>query len=36
MEEVAEIVDKLKDDKGNHIATGEKSEEEEDKKLSAA
>jgi hypothetical protein len=36
MEEVAEIVDKLKDDKGNHIATGEKSKEEEDKKLSAA
>jgi hypothetical protein len=36
MEEVAEIVDKLKDDKGNHIATGEKSEEEEDEKLSAA
>ena len=36
MEEIAEIVDKLKDDKGNHIATGEKSEEEEGKKLSAA
>lgn len=36
MEEVTEIVDKLKDDKGNHIATGEKSEEEEGKKLSAA
>ena len=36
MEEIAKIVDKLKDDKGNHIATGEKSEEEEDKKLSAA
>jgi hypothetical protein len=36
MEEIAEIVDKLKDDKGNHIATEEKSEEEEDQKLSAA
>ena len=36
MEEIAEIVDKLKDDKGNHMATGEKSEEEEDQKLSAA
>ncbi len=35
-EEMAEIVDKLKDDKGNHIAAAEKSEEEEDKKLSAA
>ena len=35
-EEMAEIVDKLKDDKSNHIATGEKTEEEEDKKLSAA
>ena len=36
LEEIAEVVDKLKDDKGNHIATGEKTEEEEDKKLSAA
>ena len=36
MEEIAEILDKLKDDKGNLIATGEKTEEEEDKKLSAA
>jgi len=34
-EELAEITDKLKDDKGN-IATEEKSEEEEDEKLSAA
>ena len=36
LEEIAEILDKLKDDKGNHMATGEKTEEEEDKKLSAA
>ena len=34
--EVAEIVDKLKEDKNNHIASEEKNEEEEDKKLSAA
>ena len=36
LEEIAEIVDKLKDDKGNLIATGEKSDEEEETKLSAA